>query len=174
MKYMRLKYLRTHILNISQEEFINKIGKNTDYWGYISRFESGERKPSIGFLFGMVENLGVQPNWFFLGTGDYYFSYSEKINFKEFQNIFQRIDILRLHIGVSNKDFVKIIGMPLNTFKYVKKAGFLSEKNKLFVYLENIIELLGVSPNWLILGIGEMFYDERKINMVIFNHLKIS
>ena len=171
MKYMRLKHLRIDILNISQEELTNKIGKNTDYWGYISRFESGERKPSLGLLLSMIKNLKVQPNWFFLGTGDYFL---DKIDFNEFQNIFQRIDILRLHIGVSNKDFVKIIGMPLNTFKYVKKAGFLSEKNKLFVYLENIIELLGVSPNWLILGIGEMFYDEYRTNIVIFNHLEIS
>ena len=174
MKYMRLKHLRIDILNISQEEFISRIGKNTDYFGYISRFESGERKPSLGFLFGMVKNLGVQPNWFFLGTGDYYFSYSEKINFKEFQNIFQRIEILRTHIGVSIRGFVKIIGMPIDTFYCIKKAGFFSEKSKKFVYLENIIELLGVSPNWLILGIGEMFYDEYRTNIVIFNHLKSS
>ena len=172
MKYMRLKYLRTHILNISQDEFTNRIGKNTDYWGYISRFENGERKPSLGLLLSMIKNLKVQPNWFFLGTGDYFFL--DKIDFNEFQNIFQRIDILRLHIGVSNKDFVRIIKMPIDTFKYVKKAGFLSEKSKLFIHISNIIEILGVSPNWLILGIGEMFYDERKINMVIFNHLKSS
>ena len=169
---MRLKHLWIDILNISQEEFISRIGKNTDYFGYISRFESGERKPSLGFLFGMVKNLKLQPNWFFLGTGDYFFS--EKIDFNELKNIFYRIDTLRLYIGVSNKDFVRIIGMPIDTFYFIKNNGFLSDKSKLFVHIEKIIEILGVSPNWLTLGVGEMFYDERKINMVIFNHLKSS
>lgn len=153
----RIKYLRTDILKLSQEEFCDRIGKSTNYFGYLSRFENRRRRPSLSLLLGMIKNLKVQPNWLFFGTGNIFFS-SKEVDLNELKNIDYRIEMIRSNIGRSDKDFAEILGLSTGLYNYVKIHGFLSDKSKQFYYLFNIIELLGVSPNWLILGVGEMFY----------------
>ena len=161
----RIKHLRTDILKLSQEAFCERIGRNTNSFGGLSRFENGKRRPSLSLLFGIIKNLKVQPNWLLLGTGNIFFS-SKEVDFNQFKNISRRIEIIRLNIRRSDKDFAEILGLSTGLYHYVRIHGFLSNKSKQFIFLEKIVEIFGVSPNWLILGRGEMFYKSTEYKSI--------
>lgn len=158
----RIKYLRVKLLDLSQEQFTDRIGRNTDYYGYISRVENNKRNPTLDMLFPIIKEFGVQPDWIISNKGDITFNKDMlvKIDFSEFGNIGKRINYLRISLGISIDDFVGIVGMSASTLYKLERHG-ISTYKKVYLYriVKSCIDKFGLSANWLLLNIGEMSQD---------------
>lgn len=154
----RIKQLRVEILKISQVEFLTCINRHDSHFSTLSRYENNKHEPPVKLLVDIIRYLNVYPNWLFLGDG---YIFTAKFTTNErvigLKVICNRIEKIRYKLNLSVKEFSNLLGV--SYINKTKTDDFYSLD--LFLAIINI----GISPNWLFCGVGNMFLDGRKLSL---------
>lgn len=179
----KIKELRI-FLGLNRKEFCEMLQISWNSINVIEKSDSESYRKSS--LYRVINNLiskfGVSPNWIFLNQGNMFINRKMVNRFLSDANLQGKIQIeekiaqnriknyvtdlttfggrnsgLRRKLGLNKKQFsVDIYGYS-NNCSHKIESGKLSPT---YPYLIRLFEKTGVSPNWLLLGIGEMFDTE--------------
>jgi transcriptional regulator with XRE-family HTH domain len=74
------------------------------------------------------------------------------------KDIRARLKLLRHTLDMTQSQFAKIMGITQSTYAYIEKGHRAS------ITLDQLLilnEALGINPNWILLGHGEMYLGEK-------------
>lgn len=151
----RIKELRK-LLNLTQREFANKIGMQTNT---IAVYEMGVRKPKSSTISIICHEFNVNEEWLLNGIGDTFISPEQSNAIPSTIN--KRVTEVRLSFRLNMTKFGERLGVGKTAISCVEN-GKHTVSNQLF---RSICREFNVNEEWLRTGEGKMFkeYDDVAI-----------
>lgn len=158
-----IKWLRVNKCDLSQPRFLVHIGCTEYSFSYLSRVENGSVNPSLELIVAIINKLHVSPNWLFLNRGEIHCK--DRFSSDELLRINSRIMELRIFLGLNRKEFCEMLQISWNSIDVIEESDMKSyRKSSLYHVVSSLIHKMGVSPNWIFLNQGNMFYDKNMVN----------